>query len=234
VDIIHATGIDGARKAIGTVVVIDVLRAFTVSAYALAGGALECRLVRTVDEGKALAARIPGAILCAEENGLPVPGVEISNSPTKIASTDLNGKVLVQRSSAGTQAAAEAQGAGNGDQDDIFAASLVVARATVQACLLRQPKTLTLLASADHPEDHACAQYMAQLIQNKEPDIERLLKPLKESDRYRKLSSGTWPGFPPTDLELSLKPDRFDFAMRATKQEGHLTLTKVVPKAALR
>jgi len=230
VDIIHATGIDGARKATGTVVVIDVLRAFTVSAYAFAGGARECLLVRTVAEGRALAASIPNAVLCAEEDGMPVPGIEISNSPTKIAAIDLEGKVLVQRSSAGTQAAAEAETRGG----DMFAASLVVARATVQACLLRQPKTLTLLASADHPEDHACAQYMAQLIQQEEPDIERLLKPLKQSDRYQKLMSGTWPGFPKTDLEMSLQPDRFDFAMHATKQHGHLTLTRVKPNAALR
>jgi 2-phosphosulfolactate phosphatase len=230
VDIIHATGIEGARKATGTVVVIDVLRAFTVSAYALAGGARECLLVRTVAEGKALAARIPKAIMCAEENGLPVPGIDISNSPTKIAGIDLEGKVLVQRSSAGTQAAAEVETEGG----DMFAASLVVARATVQACLLRKPETLTLLASADHPEDHACAQYMAGLIQGDQPDIERLLRPLKQSDRYQKLISGTWPGFPPTDLELSLQPDRFDFAMQATRQHGQITLTKVQPNAALR
>jgi 2-phosphosulfolactate phosphatase len=116
----------------------------------------------------------------------------------------------------------------------MFAASLVVARATVQACLLRKPETLTLLASADHPEDHACAQYMAALIQGDQPDIERLLRPLKQSDRYQKLISGTWPGFPPTDLELSLQPDRFDFAMQATRQHGQITLTKVQPNAALR
>jgi 2-phosphosulfolactate phosphatase len=230
VDIIHATGIEGARRATGTVVVIDVLRAFTVSAYALAGGARECLLVRTVAEGKALAARIPKAILCAEENGLPVPGIDISNSPTKIAGIDLEGKVLVQRSSAGTQAAAEVETEGG----DMFAASLVVARATVQACLLRKPETLTLLASADHPEDHACAQYMAGLIRGDQLDIERLLRPLKQSDRYQKLISGTWPGFPPTDLELSLQPDRFDFAMQATRQHGQITLTKVQPNAALR
>ncbi len=55
VNIIHATGIEGARRARGTVVVIDVLRSFTVSAYALAGGARECRLVKTVAEARALA-----------------------------------------------------------------------------------------------------------------------------------------------------------------------------------
>lgn len=226
VNIIHATGIEGARKATGTVVVIDVLRAFTVSAYALAGGARECLLVRTVDEGRALVRSIPDSILCAEEDGLPVPGVEISNSPTKIAGTELNGRVLVQRSSAGTQAAAEAQA------ENMYAASLVVARATVQACLLRRPETLTLLASADHPEDHACATYMAGLINGEEPDLESLLQPLKATERYRQLQRGGWPGFPPTDLELSLQPDRFDFAMPATRQAGRIRLAKVKPNSA--
>jgi 2-phosphosulfolactate phosphatase len=220
VDIIHASGIDGARIASGTVVVIDVLRAFTVSAYALAGGARECRLVRTIGEAQALASTIPDAVICAEEEGLPVPGIAISNSPTQIANTNLKGRVLIQRSSAGTQVAAAVK------QGDIFAASLVVARATVQACLLRHPETLTLLASADHPEDHACAQYMEGIIRGEERAIEQLLMPLKQSDRYRKLTSGTWPGFAPTDLDLSLQPDRFDFAMPVTRHDGYLQLTK--------
>lgn len=217
--IVHATGVDGAREARGTTVVIDVLRAFTVSAYALHGGARECRLVKTVDEARALAASTPGSVICAEEEGLPVEGIPISNSPTKIRELDLKGRVLIQRSSAGTQAAAAVE------SDDMFAASLVVARATVQACLLRNPQTLTLIASADHPEDHACAAYMDAIIRGQAPDLERLLRPLRETDRYRKLAAGNWPGFPPSDLELSLQADVFDFAMPVTRQKGYLSLT---------
>ena len=217
--IVHATGVDGAREARGTTVVIDVLRAFTVSAYALHGGARECRLVKTVDEARALAASTPGSVICAEEEGLPVEGIPISNSPTKIRELDLKGRVLIQRSSAGTQAVAAVE------SDDMFAASLVVARATVQACLLRNPQTLTLIASADHPEDHACAAYMDAIIRGQAPDLERLLRPLRETDRYRKLAAGNWPGFPPSDLELSLQADVFDFAMPVTRQKGYLSLT---------
>jgi len=217
--IIHVTGVEGAREARGTTVVIDVLRAFTVSAYALRGGARECRLVKAVAEAHALAASTPGSVICAEEEGLPVEGIPISNSPTKIRELDLNGRVLIQRSSAGTQAAAAVA------SDDIFAASLVVARATVQACLLRNPQTLTLVASADHPEDHACAAYMEAVIRGQAPDLERLLRPLRETDRYRKVAAGKWPGFPPSDLELSLQADIFDFAMPLTGQEGYLSLT---------
>lgn len=217
-NIVHAIGIEGASSARGTVVVIDVLRSFSVSAYALDGGARECRLVRTVDEARALAARTPNAVLCAEEDALPVAGIPISNSPTAIRGLDLHGRVLVQRSSAGTQAAMAVPG------DDIFAASLVVARATAKACLLRRPETLTLVASADHPEDHACARYIEGLVNGRELDLGELLEPLRQSDRYRKVVAGQWPGFPPTDLDLALGADRFDFAMPARKAEGYITL----------
>src|SRR4029077_18965042 len=96
------TGIDGARRARGLVVVIDVLRSFTVSAYALAGGARECLLVSTTDAARALHKKIPGSLICAEEEALPVPGIPISNSPTQIQAADVKDRVLVQRSSAGT------------------------------------------------------------------------------------------------------------------------------------
>ena len=218
-NIIHATGIEGARQARGTVVVIDVLRSFTVSAYALAGGARECRLVRTVAEAQALAARTTGAVLCAEEDALPVEGIAISNSPTKIQETDLEDRILIQRSTAGTQVAAAVE---NGD---MWAASLVVARSTVQACLLRKPETLTLIASADHPEDYACAAYMEAIVREEDADLERLLQPLRESDRFRRAMSGKWPGFPATDLELALAADRFDFAMPITREGAYLRVT---------
>ena len=220
-EILHATGIEGARQARGIAVVIDVLRSFTVSAYALAGGARECRLVTTTDEARALAAATPDSVICAEEGALPVKGIAISNSPTQIVAAELRGCVLVQRSSAGTPVAAAVR-----EGVDIFAASLVVARATMQACLSRNPAVLTLVASADHPEDHACAHYMESIIRGEAPDIERLLLPLKESERYSHLVSGTWPGFPPTDLELALRPDRFSFAMPVTRETGYLRLAR--------
>jgi 2-phosphosulfolactate phosphatase len=224
VEIIFASGVEGAREARGVVVVIDVLRAFTVSAYALAGGARECLLVTTVAEARALAAQVPGSVLSAEEGALPVQGIPISNSPTQIQAAGLKGRVLIQRSSAGTQAMSAVKAA-----EGIFAASLVVARATAQACLLRRPATLTLIASADHPEDHACAKYIEALVRGERVDIEQLLTPLRESERYARASGGGWPGFPPSDLDLSLATDRFDFAMPATRHGTYLRLTAAPP-----
>ncbi len=218
--VVHAVGVDGARSAMGVVVVIDVLRAFTVSAYALAGGARECLLVGTVDEARALAAATPGAIISAEVDTLPVAGIPISNSPTRIVEAEMHGHALVQRTSAGTQAIRAVAKA-----EAMYAASLVVARATAQACLLRRPQTVTLVASGDFPEDHACARYIEAVMRGESKDVSQLLGALISSERYEKFARGDWPGFPKTDLDLALATDRFDFAMPATKDERSVRLT---------
>jgi 2-phosphosulfolactate phosphatase len=222
VEIVHVTGVEGARAARGVVVVIDVIRSFTVSAYALAGGARECLLVSTIDEALALAQRIPDSIISAEEHGLPVVGIAISNSPTQIRAAPLRGRTLIQRSSAGTPVMGAVQSG-----EAMFAGSLVVASATAQACLSSRPSTITLVASADFPEDHACAHYIEAVIRGGSVDLDQLLLPLRESERYRKFTAGEWPGLPPTDIELSLAVDRFDFAMAAGRRDGHIALSKV-------
>jgi len=224
VDIVHATGTSGARDARGVVVVIDVLRAFSVSAYALAGGARECILMPTVDEARSMARRIPDAIISAEENALPVPGIAISNSPTQVRAAHMEGKTLIQRSSAGTPVMGAVRSG-----EAMLAGSLVVASATAQACLLRHPTVVTLVASADFPEDHACAKFIEAVLRGVPLDLDALLWPLRESERYRKVMAGLWPGFPPTDIELALAVDRFDFAMPATRVDDHIALRAVKP-----
>jgi 2-phosphosulfolactate phosphatase len=196
-------------SARGVVVVIDVLRAFTVSAYALAGGAAEVIYVADLERAREVAAAIPGAVLSAEVDGLPVTGVAISNSPTMIAAADLAGRTLVQRSSAGVQSLAAASGASH-----LFAAGLVVATATARSLAELEPEAVTLVASRpDHPEDAACAEFLAALLVGRMPDLEALLAPLRASHRYARLAAGEVPGFPPSDLELSLAADRFDFPL---------------------
>ena len=219
--IVYGLGIDGARRAEGIAVVIDVLRAFSVSAYAFAGGARECLLVPTVEEARAIAGEVPGSFISAEVDTLPVPGIAISNSPTQITQADCRGRTLVQRTSAGTPVINAVP-----EGHDVYAASLVVARATAHACLSRAPEAVTLIASGNFPEDHACSLYIGSILTGWDPPpVAKLLQPLYLSDRYRQFLAGDWPGFPSTDLELALTPDRFDFAMPATRERGCVRLT---------
>ena len=221
--VVHRDGVAGAREARGTVVVIDVLRAFTVSAYALAGGAVECRLVAEVDEARALAGGIDGAVISAEVEGLPVEGIPISNSPTMVRDADLRGRTLVQRTSSGTQGVVAAAGA-----DRLFACSLAVASATARAIEASAPELVTLVATGgdrDHPEDRACAAYVEAVLRGGRPDLDELLAPLRRTDRYRELVAGGWPGFPASDVELCLEADRFSFAMPVDRDRLGLRLT---------
>jgi 2-phosphosulfolactate phosphatase len=221
--IVHCDGVVGAGAARGTVVVIDVIRAFTVSAYALAGGAAACRLVGEVAEARALAERIPGAVISAEVDGLPVPGIAISNSPTMVRDADLRGRTLVQRTSAGTQGVVAAAGA-----ERLFACSLAVASATARAIAADGPDLVTMVATGGdrgHPEDRACAEFLEAVLLGRRPDVEALLAPLYATERYARIASGRWPGFPATDVELCLDVDGFDFAMPVERDELGLRLT---------
>jgi 2-phosphosulfolactate phosphatase len=222
---VHRDGIEGARGATGTVVVIDVLRAFTVSAYALAGGAVECRLCAEVAEARALADCIDGAVISAEVEGLPVEGIAISNSPTMVRDADLRGRTLIQRTSSGTQGVVAAAGA-----ERLYVCSLVVATATARSILAAGPELVTLVATGSdrgHPEDAACGAYVEAVLRGERPDLEALLAPLFATERYRRLSSGSHPGFPATDVELALAADRFDFAMPVERDALGLRLRAI-------
>ncbi|MDQ6773584.1 MAG: 2-phosphosulfolactate phosphatase, partial [Candidatus Dormibacteraeota bacterium] len=185
-----------------------------------AGGARECRLVGSVEEARALAATLPGAVISAEIDGYPVPGIAISNSPTQVRAADLRGRCLVQRTSSGTQAVVAANAA-----QTLYAASLVVASATARALEAAGSGPITLVATGEdrgHPEDRACALYLESLLRHDPADVETLLAPLRASARWEVLQEGGWPGFPVSDLDLALVADRFPFALRVRRDHlGH-------------
>src|SRR5687768_13434427 len=112
-------GFEGARAATGTVVVIDVFRAFTTAAFAFAAGLTEVELVSTVEE--ALAA--PGFRM-GEVGGRLIPGFDHNNSPSQLVGRKLEGRG-VQRTGSGTRCVIAATGA-----SELWLASLVVASAT--------------------------------------------------------------------------------------------------------
>lgn len=221
-------GLAGASRARGVAIVIDVFRAFSVSAYALARGAPESILVRTVEEAREVAEHIPGAVISAEVNGLPVSGIPISNSPTQVAALDWEGRTLVQRTSAGTQGAAAAAR----HADLVFAASLVVAGATVRRVVALEAPLVTLVPTGGegtHAEDLVCAELLSARLAGREVDAAPLLDRLRRDARYRELANGSFPGFPATDLELALQVDRFDFAQQVTIEGGLLRLRAAAP-----
>lgn len=223
---IHNLTLDNCTTARGTVVVVDVCRAFTTAAYAFAAGAAKIYLVSRVDEAFALREKIPGALLMGEESGLPIPGFDYWNSPSEIAGLDLTGRTLIQRTSAGTQGVVRTKHA-----ERLIAASFVCASATAQDIRQAKPDTVTFVNTGVWKnfgdEDKACSDYIARLIQGSEPNpdpyIERARSWVKNLERFSDLHVRQ--RFL-NDLEYCLKVDRFNFCMVVTVQDSLIWINR--------
>jgi 2-phosphosulfolactate phosphatase len=230
-NIVRARGVDEAASARGSVVVIDVLRAFTTAAYAFAAGAREILLTSTVEEAFALRARKPDAVLVGEVGGRPIAGFDHGNSPAAIRELDLDGATVILRSSSGTQGVVHAASA-----QAIWLGSLVVASATARA-LERAPQPITLLAmgspyyiggdtgsdhagGADGAEDDACADILEHLLRGRAVDRAAIVDRVLASTAARQALDPAIDWMTPSDLECALDIDRFDFAMPAVRENG--------------
>ena len=96
-DNLDKIAIDRAHEAIGTVVVIDVVRAFTTAAYALAAGAKEIVLVDSVEKAFRLREESPNSLLMGEVKGDPIAGFDYGNSPYELSQADVAWKVDILR-----------------------------------------------------------------------------------------------------------------------------------------
>jgi 2-phosphosulfolactate phosphatase len=89
----------------GIAVVIDVLRASTTIATALAHGAAGVRAVPTVDEARRSAAALGGAaVLGGERGGVRIAGFDLGNSPLEYARERVAGRPIVITTTNGTAA----------------------------------------------------------------------------------------------------------------------------------
>ena len=95
--------LETCSEATGVVIVIDVIRAFTNAAFAFSRGAQAIYPVSTVEEALTFKAQHANALACGEVGGIPPEGFDFGNSPTQTRTLDLSGKIIVQRTGAGTQ-----------------------------------------------------------------------------------------------------------------------------------
>jgi len=121
---IRFVDIEGAKSiSNGVAVVIDVMRAYTVAAWALHAGAADIVLVDGIDEAVEVAARTSGALLF--KDGALDERFDLHNSPRQLLDLDVLGRRIVQRTTAGTRAAVAASSA-----DVLFCVSFVCATST--------------------------------------------------------------------------------------------------------
>jgi len=216
----RAVDLDGARPE-GTVVVIDVLRAFTFEAWAFAHGV--DRMLAVDDADRALhVARdlLPGSLAAGERGGRPLEGFDMGNSPLALAGWHVAGRTIVHRTSAGTQGLARTAGAGL-----VLAASFVTAHATAQFLRNHRIDDVTFVVTGDSmgrdgDEDLACAELIAARAAGDDPDPSPYLARVASSDAGRMFGPDGPEWAPAEDLALACEVDRFDFALVAEPAEG--------------
>lgn len=211
--------LEGARRAEGTVVIVDVFRAFTTAAVALSRGA--SRMIMVAEPAAALALREKGAgALCVGEvDGQRPAGFDFGNSPCEMTQAELAGKAVILSTRAGTAGVAAAVGA-----SALYACSLVVAKATAEAIRRDAPDLVTIVAMgwnarARSDEDELCAMYVRNLLEGRTPDADALRQVVLAGGEIAKFHDPAQPHFHPQDAEIALDINRYDFAIRINRED---------------
>jgi 2-phosphosulfolactate phosphatase len=203
-------------------VVVDVMRAFTVAAWAFAQGADKIVLAESLDEALALKARHPDWV--ALKDGPPAPGFDTVNSPGLLRSIDLGGRTVVQKTTAGTVGALAVK-----EASLVLCAGFVVAEATARLLRMRESDRVTFVVTGEGgraDEDLACAQYIARRATEAGTDAADFLRRAAESRAATELAEGIRQGVHPDDVALCLELDRFPFAMVATLEDSLMVLRR--------
>jgi len=224
---IQRANLNNCHLAEDTVVVIDVLRAFTTAAFAFRAGAKAIILVSTIDEAFSLKEAFSNAVLVGEDHGLPIKGFDFCNSPSELLDQDFKGKLLIQRTSTGTQGVVKSKNAKR-----IVVTGLCNVSATVNYLKSKPIKTLTIVEAGVHTsqiglDDIACGDLIEALLLEEAIDFEGIKQRVLNSPAAVKFKDALLPSFPLDDLMLAVEIDKFDFVMEVHRENNRAYLTRV-------
>lgn len=221
--------IEGAKKAKGLVVIIDVFRAFSTECFIFDKEPQEVFVVEEVEQAYEMKEKNKRAILVGERGGLLLEGFEYGNSPHHIMNAEnIHGGTIVHTTSAGTKGIASAVQA-----DEIITGSFVNASAIANYIIKKKPETVSLVAMGNAgisiaKEDELCARYIESLVKGEKFDVDNLEEELFQEDGVRFHREETQDSQPKEDFHLCLKKDKFDFVIKAEKvSEGIFKMSKV-------
>ena len=227
----------GAEGARGTVVVIDVLRAFSCSALMFHFGVRDLALVKTPEEALAFRDRDPEYLVAGEVKGVKVEGFDVGNSPADIVSKGeafFGRRRVAVRSSAGTQGVLAAAVTA----DEVMLGSYLTAAATVRHIRARRGAgdRVTIVAMGfegirPSVEDERCGDYLEHLLREGEAGrpaydhVSAVWACLHDPEIAASLR-GEHAYRPKEDIVLALQRDLFDFAMVGRLEDGHVRVAR--------
>jgi 2-phosphosulfolactate phosphatase len=219
---------EGAQKARGITVIIDVFRAFSVACYAFDAGAVRLVATAKVEEAFNLKSKYRNSVLMGERNERKIEGFDFGNSPTEIIKSDLSGKTVILTTTAGTSGLINAKNA-----DLVITGSIVNAGAIVKYIRALDPRIVSLVAMGYRAaesayEDLMCAEMIAAGLRNVNEDFETRISDLRLSTGKRFFQPENIDFSPPTDFFLCTMINRFSFILRGEKRlDGNIDLSKI-------
>jgi len=224
IKILH--GIEGARRASGIAVIIDVFRFSNTVLSLLDSGIEELIPVADLEEAHEFRRKHPDILLIGERGGKKPPSFDFDNSPYEISRGEFQGKRAVITTSAGSRGLVEAAR----KADQVLVASFGNARAVADYLRKRGETPVTLVplglnGEIEAEEDTLCALYIAGLLFNFEMDYETIRKELLSSPGAQRLRSlGR-----EKDLEICTELDRFETVPTLCKTENGFIIQAMEP-----
>ena len=214
--------VDGARRAQGTVLIIDVFRAFTTAAVALDRGVSKIIFTAEPDDALALKRASQADICVGEVDGIPPAGFDYGNSPYELAHASIAGKVMAHSTRAGTVGVHAAQQA-----DVVFGVSLMNAAATVEAVLASYPAIVTIVAMGlsgrtRTDEDELCLMYLRNLLEGRTVDEDALRRMVRSGGEVEKFMDPAQPHFHSQDVEYAVRINASRRVIQIRNEEGLL------------
>jgi 2-phosphosulfolactate phosphatase len=219
--------VEGARRAKGVAVIIDVFRAFSVGCYAFDSGAAGIIATSGVEDAIQLRKKYANSVLVGERDEKKIPGFDFGNSPTEIIQADLHGKTVIHTTTAGTQGLINATRA-----DLLLTGSFVNAGAIVKYIKALNPSVVSLVAmgyraTVSAVEDLLCADYIRDGLFGTDTVTGQKINDLMNTSGQRFFNPDNIKFSPPSDFFLCTMRDRFSFVLRAEpRADGNVALIK--------
>ena len=219
--------LDGAKKAKGLTVVIDVFRAFSVACYLFDRGAKHVFPVGDIEKAYELKKDHPDYLLVGERNEKVPEGFDFGNCPTHLLKADLLGKTIIHTTSAGTQGLVNAT-----DATERITGSFVNAPAIVRYIKEKNPSVVSLVCmgySMRYPteEDTYCAEYIKACVEGKPLDFNEIKEVIRNTSAKRLFAPENQTFSPSSDFDLCMDLGRFNFILKAEENKGLLYLTPI-------
>jgi len=212
---IHATDfVTGAASARGVAIVIDVFRACSLQAYALAAGAEAIIPVEGVEEAQALKTRNPQWLLIGERHARRLPGFDCGNSPSEVLAAGPAGRTIVHTTHAGTQGLMAASRV----VSHVFTGAFVNFSATIAAVRALAPEEVTIVAMGHEArercdEDDLCREAMIAVLQGHAFPVKNVADRLRHAPAAAKFFDPQADWAPESDFDFCARVDAVPFAV---------------------